>query len=747
MSHPIKWLRRNQTKVMAVVVILLMFAFVGGSALQYLLEPRGGIKNAYAFYGKNTKITHMMVAEANAELEILQALQADAVLQQQDLRGIMLGELLFSQNRNSPALMNQVMQMIRKNQFLISDKQLSQMYDRTAMPAVYWILLTREAQSAGIRIPAADVGDLLARRVIPKLFRGQSYQTIMNGLINRFRASEEDILQTFGKLLAVLQYSQTICSVEDVTIPQLTHMADDIGSSLDAQVVQLPARAFADKQNTPTDEALQAQFDKYKGNFAGAVTPDNPFGFGYKLPDRLQLDYIALKLQDVAGIVPAPTQEEAEVYYRQNRQRLYTHEVPSDPNDPNSPKTEQVTSYAEVAETILEQLRKQRIVTKAEQILDEVRTLSDANLADLTADGKEPTAEQLGKKAGNYNDVARKLTESYGIRLFSGQTGWLNAVDVQTDKYLGRLVVANQGAASALRLSQVLFSVKDLGEDAATLMFAQAPRMHTTIGPARDPMLAMSPDLSGQIMMVVKITGVARAAEPENLNVTFGAQTIDVGDPSAKKKDDIYSVREKVTQDVRNLAAWDTTKSKAEEFVALAQKEGWDPAVARFNDLYGKQAKEDPNDPNVFQLDQMNGLQRISDAQLAVIATQTIGNPAAATVANETQAEKQLVDKFYSRVPANANSAPNMPQILEFKPGQCFYAIKSLSAKWLNQQRYDSMKGMLLQQEDFIQTQNLAVVHFNPANILKRMNYRPARPPEEPANEADTAGQKSKDAA
>jgi len=745
MSSPIKWLRRNNKKIMAVVVIVLMFAFVGGSALEYLLQPGGGAKDAYAYYGKKAKITHLMVAEANAELEILQALQADAVLQQQDLRGILLGELLFSQSRSSPSLMNEVMRMIRQNQFLISDKQLSEMYDRTVLPGVYWILLTDEAESAGIRVPTTDVGDLLSRRLIPQLFKGQSYPAIMDGMVNRFRASEETILETFGKLLAVLQYAQTICSMEDVTIPQLAHTASRSGSTLDAEIVQLPARAFVDKQNPPPDDALQTQFDKYKANLAGSVTQDNPFGFGYKLPDRLQLDYVALKLQDVAGIVPAPTQEEAEVYYRQNRQRLFTKEAPSDPNDPNSPKTQRVTSYAEVAETILEQLRKQRIITKAEQILEDVRTVADVDLAELTAEGEEPTVEQLKEKAGDYNRITKELSLKHGIPTFNGQTGWLNAVDMQMDKYLGRLVISSQGA-SALRLGQLLFAVKELEENAAILMFAQAPRMHTTIGPASDPMVAMSPDLSGQIMMVVKITGVSKAAPPEDLNVIFTTRTIDLGDPSTKK-DDVYSVREKVMEDVQKLAAWDATKSKAEEFVALAQKEGWDPAIAKFNDLYGKQAKKDPNDPNVFKLDHLNDLQRISDAQLQVVATQTIGNPAAAMIANETQVEKQLVDRFYSLVPANADLAVNMPQVLEFKPSQSFYAVKSVSVKWLNQQQYESMKGMLLQQEDFIQTQNLAVVHFNPANILKRLNFRPARPAEEPAQEADPAEQKSKDAA
>jgi len=741
----IKWLRRNNKKIMAVVVIVLMFAFVGGSALEYLLQPRGGTNDAYAYYGKKTKITPTMMMEATNEIEILQALQADAVLRQQDLRGILLGELLFSQNRGSPALMNQVMQMIRRSQLLISDRQLSEIYEeRTVTPAVYWILLTREAESAGIRVPTTDVGGLLGR-IIPQLFQGQSYPAVMSGLVGRFRVSEETILGTFSKLLAVLQYAQTICSTEDVTIPQVMHMASRSGSALNAEFVQFPARAFVDKQNLPTDDALLAHFNKYKSYLAGHVTQDNPFGFGYKLPDRLQIEYVALKLKDVAGIVQPPTQEESEVYYRQNRQRLFTREVPSDPNDPNSPKVQQVTSYAEVADTILEQLKKQKITTKAEQILEEVRTAADAKIGAGTVDGKDMTAPQLKENAGNYTPITQDVSTKHGIPLYNGTTGWLNAVDMQTDKYFSRLVVSSQGASS-LRLNQVLFSVNELGDNAAILMFAQPARMFTTIGPASDPMGGMSPDLSGQIMVVARIIGVSKTEEPQDLNVIFSTKTVDLGD-ATPQKDNVFSVREKVTQDVQKLAAWDTTKAKSEEFVALAAKEGWDPAIAKFNELYGKQAKEDPNDPNVFKLDRLNDLQRISDAQLHVVATQTVGNPAAAMIANETQVERQLVDHFYSLVPVNADAAPNMPQILEFKPSQSFYAVKDVSVRWLDQQQYESMKGMILQQEDYIQTQNLAVVHFNPANILKRMNFKAVNDAQPSTQEADKAEQKPGDAA
>jgi len=741
---PIKWLRRNQTKVMAVVVIVLMFAFVGGSALEYLLQPSGGEKSAVAYFGKKVKITPTMIRNASSEIELLQALQADSVLRQQDLRGVMLGELLFSQNRGSPALMNQVMRVIRQSQLYISDKQLNEMYqERTTSPAVYWILLTHEAEAAGIRVPTADVGDLIARRIVPAFFPGQSYAALMNGLVNRFRASEDTILTTFGKLLAVHQYAQTICSVEDVTLPQLTHIASLNGDTLNAEFVQIPAKAFVDKQNPPAEEALKDQFNKYKDNVSGHVTQDNPFGFGYKLPDLLQLQYVALKLKDVAGIVQPPTQEESEVFYRQNRQRLFTREVPSDPNDPNSPKTQQVTSYAEVADTIMEQLKSQKITTKAEQILEEVRGVADANLALGSVESKDMSTEQLKAKAGDYAKIAQDVSTKYGIPMYNGTTGWLSAMDMQADKYLGRLAVSSQGA-SALRLSQVLFSVKELGENAAIVIFAQPARMHTTVGPASDAMGAANPDLSGQIMLVARIIGVQKAEAPQNLDVTFSTKAIELGDATAQK-DKVFSVREKVMQDAQKLAAWDTTRNKAQEFVALASKEGWEPAAAKFNELYGKQAKEDPNDPNVFKLDRLNDLQRISNAQLQIIIAQTVGNPTAARIANETRVEKQLADQFFSLVPVNVDSAPNMPQVIEFKPGQSLYAVKDASVRWLNQQQYESMKGMLLQQEDYIQMQNLAVVHFNPANILKRMNYKAVDEAKSPVQGADAAEPTPKD--
>jgi len=60
-----------------------------------------------------------------------------------------------------------------------------------------------------------------------------------------------------------------------------------------------------------------------------------------------------------------------------------------------------------------------------------------------------------------------------------------------------------------------------------------------------------------------------------------------------------------------------------------------------------------------------------------------------------------------------------------------FYCIKSISVKRLTLQKYEQIKVTRLQREDYVQSETLAAVHFNPENILKRMNFRPAEAGEE----------------
>jgi hypothetical protein len=736
----VKWFRKNNTKIMAVVVIVLMVGFIGGSSLTYLLRGGGGNK-AVAYYGRKHKITRYDRATAGQELDILAALRADQILRSsQDLQSVLLSDLLFSQNRDSGAVLDMVRQTIQRNRYRISEQQLSEIYKNRTVPSdIYWILLREEAASAGIRVPPEDVATWLRQLIAqnPQVFGSGSYVQVMQSLVNRYNAPEEKILATLGRLLAVLQYAQILTGMENVTASQIRHMASREGETLDVEFMQLEASDFADKEQTPSEDALREHFDQYKGYFPGEVSEANPFGFGYKLPSRVQLDTIALKLEDVASIVKPPTDEETEQYYLENRERLYTEQVPTDPNDPNSPRVPQAKRYAEVADTIRDQLRRQKITTRAEQILLEARNLADADLQPTGSEDQESTVEQRRQRAGDYEKIAQDLGSKHSIPLYSGRTGLLDAVAVQADQYLGRMFLTSYGR-SPVPLVQVLFSVKELGDDATIVLSIPPVEMYGSIGPVRDPMAAMTPDLADQIMLIARVVEVNAKAAPENLDVSYSTKAFRLGDASAEEQEEeTFSVRDEVVTDFRQVTAWETTKSRADEFLALTTKEGWDRAATRFNQLYGEQAKADPNDPNVFAMDRLTGLRRISDAQLHVLAAQVANNPAAEVFMNETRAESQLINRLYALAPADGNAVALMPTIMDFKPNQSYYVLKSLSVDRLNQEEFRKMKSMLVRREDYSQAQSLAVVHLNPENILKRMNFRPADRPTEDAAEKE----------
>jgi hypothetical protein len=738
----VKWMRKNNTKLMAVVVIVLMVAFIGGSSFQYIFRGSGGASAALAYYGPKKKINHYDRMRAGQEIEILMALRADEVLRSQDLRGILLSELLFAQSRGSGPMLDLAKQTIQRNQYRISDEQLRAMSQRNSVPGdIYWILLRDEAEAAGIRIRNEDVGQLLGQ-IIPRLFDNSSYADVMQSLVRRFNAPENQILSTFGELLAVLQYAQTACSMENVTAAQARHIASRESETLDAEFVQIPASAFVDKQQTPSDEAVAEQFNKYKANFTGDVSEANPYGFGYQLPDRVQLDYLAVKIKDIEAIVKPPTPEETEQYYQQNRQRLFSEQMPTDPNDPNSPRVARAKAYAEVADTILEQLKRQRVTLRAEQILQEAKTIADANLQLTGPEDQQLTVEQRRERAGDYAKIAHDLGAKYNLTLYSGRTGLLNAMNVQTDKHLGRMFLTGFGY-TPVRLSQMLFSAKEFGENAAVLLSLAPAEMYRSIGPARDPMAETASSSSDQIMMLARVVDVEKAAPPENLDVAYSLQTLNLGGTPPEQAQ-TFSVKEEVVKDLRKLAAWDTAKGKAEEFLALAQKDGWDKAVTQFNQLYGEKAKAEPDDPNVFKLDRLNGLQQIQREVLAVLAAQAANNPAGPLIVNEAKVEGRLVEQLNALAPAQRDAPPLTPQIMEFKPNQSFYCLKSLTREHLSREDFQRMKGMVLNREEYNQTQNLAAVHLNPANILKRTGFRWVKEPAQSTE--DKTEQKPKEA-
>lgn len=733
----VRWFRKNNRKVMAVVIIVILFGFIGGSTLlQYLDRKKGGLHKTIAYFGDGKKITNYDLVLARQELAILNMLGVDGMLKNivfqalrtPDLQALLLGELLFSDRMTSPGLIQRIKQTIRMDKYRVSNKQIDAIYTESVPDDIRWLLLEKEARQAGVRISNENSGKLLTS-VISRLFPGATYSQLIGAMIRGMRGQpgipEEKILATFGKLMAVLEYAKMVCSGENVTTAQIMHNVSWENETIDVEFVEFSSAVFAETQAQPSEQEISEHFYKYKKFFAGAVSEQNPYGFGYKLPDRVKLEYIAVKLDDISSIVAAPTQEETEEYYQKYREQ-FTKQVPSDPNDPNSPLTEQIRSYAEMAESISKSLLLERINSKAEQILQESKRLAETGFEGIDTEPADIDAEQyrLASMAADYETIAERLSKKHKTKVYAGQTGMLNANDMRADEYLGRLYLVGYGY-NTVGLAHIVFAIDELGASELGPFDVAKPRMYENIGPMKDMLWQITGDISGQIMAVVRVIGAQKPSEPESANQTFSKNTFRFEQDEEQVSEDIYSVREKVVEDLKKLAAMDITKSKAEEFIDLAARDGWEGAIEKFNELYGRQDERDEGDPNVFRLQKLTSLPRISRETIETLVVQSAGDPAAQLRIDSLRKEALLRDKFYSLVPQDANTVEAVPLIVEFKPNMSCYCLKNVSVKRISQDEYEKIKAIQVYREDFVQLQSLAAVHFNPGNILKRMNYRP----------------------
>jgi len=643
----VKWFRKNNKKVMAVVVIVIMFGFVGGSALERLLQrPATGLRKTVAQFQDSRNITNQDLLLAAQELEILKLVQADVMLRSiwdpllrvSDLRALMLGQLLFSDRAISPALIGRIRQIVRANDYRVSLKQINDIY-RRAMPVnVYWFLLGSEAELVGVRISNSKARQYLSM-MIREVNRGaRTYSDVVGPVVNRRRISEDQILTAFARLLAVLEYASIVCLGENITTQQIMHKISWGGETIDVEFVRFDSSEFAEDQNEPTQQQILAHFDKYRKFMTGAVSEQNPYGFGYKLADRIGLEYIAVKLDDVSQIVDRPTQQEAEEYYQRHRD-TFTEQVLSDPNDPNS-LTERVKSYAEVAGDIVRLLLWDKTNSKAKLILQEAKMLTESGFEDTDVESADLTAEQFRQMAGDYKVSADQLSEKYGIKVYAGRTGLLSAVDIARDENLGKLYVRGSGYGP-VPLGQIVFAVDELRASELGPFDIPRPRMYENIGPVMDITGQVVKDVKGQIMAVVRVIEAKKASEPESIDQTFTKATLNLEPTEDQPGEGVYSVKEKVVEDLKKLAAMDTVKGKADEFRDLVAKEGWDEAVDRFNEVYGGIEASNEADPNVsrtqdpnevekpFRLRTLTNLPRISNIGLDTLVLQSAGNPAA----------------------------------------------------------------------------------------------------------------------
>jgi hypothetical protein len=725
------WFRKYNKRIMAFVVIALMIVFTIGPALDYLSARRSGVNRVVAHYKDNQKITSTDLAWAQKQLELLRMVGASAILRPQDpryvptqdLQTVLLGELLFAERATALETIGRIRQLVNRGSYEISDEQINDIYAREYSANIYWLMLTKEARSAGLRVPASAAREQL-KLIIPRIVEGATYERAVSEIIRREGVSEEQVLETFGELMAVLEYGRTMSSILDRTSQQNLHEAAWNEQTIDAEYVLFDSGIFAEQARRPSGKQINEQFEKYKGYFAGDVNEDNPYGFGYKWPARIELEYIAVRLDDVAAAVARPTQQETEEFYQQHlSQSPIAYMAPSDPNDPNSQMVQKTRSYAEVAGTISRGLYLQRVDSKAEQILTEAKSITEVNLGEIEGEKIKLTDEQIKSRSVDYEKTAAQLSEKYKLKVYAGKTGLLSAADIESDPNLRMLYLGGSGYLN-MGLSRMVFAVDKLKAGVLGPMDPRAPRLYENIGPLRD-VYEMTEGYSGKNMMLVRIIEAEKAAEPASINEKINNRNVRFDWKGEAK--DINTVKELVIDDLKRLAAMDKTGEKAGQFAQMAARDGWDTAIDKFNELYGDQTgKKDANTitkKGPFRLITRTGFRKVPEEVLFTYDIRRQGDPMARNIINRMKVEGILIDKLCSVLPDDANSLASAGAVVEIKPVMGYYCLKDLVVHLLYEGQYERIKARLIINNKFADAQSLAAVHYNPKNIMKRMNF------------------------
>jgi len=333
------------------------------------------------------------------------------------------------------------------------------------------------------------------------------------------------------------------------------------------------------------------------------------------------------------------------------------------------------------------------------------------------------TDEQFKQGAVDYAKVAAELSEKHKVKVFAGRTGLLSPSDIQSDKNLASLYTGGAGVTES-SLARAVFAVEQLKMSELGPLDVKAPRLYENIGPLKDAR-EMTEGYAGRNMMLMRIVSAEKAAEPKNINEKIDKRSVRFGRQDAAGEDS-NTIREFVIEDLKRLAAMDKAKSKAEEFVALAAKEGWKDAVDKFNSIYGK-GKNDANGMSskeqAFKFNRQSGLRRINNSEIETLIASSEGNPMTRVLVNGTKRESMLVDKLYALLPEDSNTLAKPGTILEYKPGMCYYCLESMTIHRLYQEEFDMAKAAEVVRDEFIDSQALALVHYNPKNIVKRMKF------------------------
>jgi len=281
-----KFFRRHQKKVIIVMAVLMVFFLVGLRGLEMLTAPKqGDISRGRTRHGKIT-LADTLVAETDLSL------------------------LHHYVGLSSPMRMGQ---WPGSNGMEFIDVRANG--DKTNLT---YAMLLAEADAMGVTVSDADVRNFFNRIGLS----GADYDAMLSSLRSAQRSiTEKRLRAAAGNWLRIFRAFESAQPANPPSEPELQTLYRDLGEMINLRMLTVAADEFLDEVPEPAAARIADQFDRYKTRPRNEHTPENPFGFGYKQPNRVRIQYLFVS-RDVVQRVTRPRGEQMRDYFRRHRDEL-----------------------------------------------------------------------------------------------------------------------------------------------------------------------------------------------------------------------------------------------------------------------------------------------------------------------------------------------------------------------------------------------------------------------------------------
>jgi hypothetical protein len=200
-----------------------------------------------------------------------------------------------------------------------------ELYQRCRENEILWLLLVTEASDNFTIADEDEVNSFFSDNAQPQVLT-QDFPTVVYQPLTNPPAID-DMKQSVRMALAVRdQFLRSLQSVK-ISTPMINDRLAERFQQAKARFAIFDASAYLKDLPAPTDEELKSHFDAYAAVVPQTFSDANPFGFGYRVPDRLRLQYIAVPEDQVMAAVLKSKddfawEEEARIYYNRNWEKF-----------------------------------------------------------------------------------------------------------------------------------------------------------------------------------------------------------------------------------------------------------------------------------------------------------------------------------------------------------------------------------------------------------------------------------------